>query len=175
MIQLVREASMRYRSHLATAVLATLALATAGAAQVPSPQDLGVFVYPAKGQSAEQQQSEATECYGWARQQTGIDPTAPPPASQPSQSQGMDGSALKGAAGGAVVGTAVGAIVGETGEGAAIGAIAGGLRGRRMAKKEKKAQEQQAQQQTQAQHAYVQETFKKAYGACLEGKGYTVK
>lgn len=166
---------MRYRSHLAGTVLATFALVPAGAAQVPSPQDLGVFVYPAKGQSTERQQAEATECYAWAQQQTGIDPTAPPPAAAPSQSQGVDGSAVKGAAKGAVVGTAIGAIAGETGEGAAIGAIAGGLRGRRMAKQQKKSDEQAAQQQAHAQHAYVQETFRKAYGACLEGKGYTVK
>jgi len=37
-------------------------------------------------------------------------------------------------------------------------------------------QEQQAhQQQVAAQQTQVQETFKKAYGACLEGKGYSVK
>jgi hypothetical protein len=44
-----------------------------------------------------------------------------------------------------------------------------------MAKKKKQQQTQQAQQQAQAETAYVQETFRKAYGACLEGKGYTVK
>jgi len=53
--------------------------------------------------------------------------------------------------------------------------VAGALRGRRM-KKQKDKQEQQAhQQQVAAQQTQVQETFKKAYGACLEGKGYTVK
>jgi Glycine zipper len=152
-----------------------LALAPPVAGQVPSPQDLGVFVYPAKGQPAAQQQAEAAECYAWAQKQTGIDPLAPPPPPPPPKQQGADGSAVKGAAGGALVGTAVGAIAGDAGEGAAIGAVAGGVRGRRMAKKQQKGQEQQAQQQSQAQHASAQETFKKAYGACLEGKGYTVK
>jgi hypothetical protein len=145
------------------------------AAQVPSAQQLGVFVYPAKNQPAEQQRAEETECYGWAQKQTGIDPTAPPPAPPPPEQKTADGSAVKGAAGGALVGTAVGAIAGDTGEGAAIGAVAGALRGRRM-KKQKDKQEQQAhQQQVAAQQTQVQETFKKAYGACLEGKGYTVK
>jgi hypothetical protein len=53
--------------------------------------------------------------------------------------------------------------------------VAGAMRGRRKAKQQKQAQAQQSQQQAQAQQAYVQETFKKAYGACLEGKGYSVK
>jgi outer membrane protein with glycine zipper len=141
----------------------------------PSSQTLGVFVYPAKGQSPAQQQAEESECYGWAHKQTGIDPTAPPKAAPPPQQTGPDGSALKGAAGGAAVGTAIGAIAGDTGEGAAIGAVAGAVRGRRMAKKKKQQQAQQSQQQAQAETAYVQETFRKAYGACLEGKGYTVK
>jgi hypothetical protein len=167
---------MRRPASVAAALLVPVALAGAPAsAQVPSSQDLGVFVYPAKGQSPDRQKGDATECYGWAQQQTGIDPTAPPPAPPPSESQGMDGSAVKGAAGGAAVGTAIGAIAGETGEGAAIGAVAGAVRGRRKAKQQKKAQEQQVAQQVQAQHAHVLETFKKAYGACLEGKGYTVK
>ncbi len=147
----------------------------AAQAQVPSAQQLGVFAYPAKQQPPSQQQADESECYGWANKQTGIDPTAPPPAVAPSEKQGADGSAIKGAAAGAAVGTAVGAIVGETGEGAAIGAVTGALRGRRMAKQKKKQQEAQAQQQAQSQHAGMTETFKKAYGACLEGKGYTVK
>jgi hypothetical protein len=162
-------------SRLALGSAAAAFFVQAAQAQVPSAQQLGVFVYPAKQQPAAQQQAEESECYGWAQKQTGIDPTAPPPAVAPSQPQGADGSALKGAAGGAAVGTAVGAIVGETGEGAAIGAVTGALRGRRMAKQKKKQQEAQVQQQAQAQHAGMTETFKKAYGACLEGKGYTVK
>lgn len=167
---------MRCRAAVAGALLGPVVLALGSAqAQVPGPQDLGVFVYPAKGQPPEQQQAETTECYGWARKQTGIDPTAPPPSPPPPQKQGADGSAVKGAAGGAIAGTAIGAIAGDTGEGAAIGAVAGAMRGRRKAKQQKQAQAQQAQQQTQAEHAHVLETFKKAYGACLEGKGYSVK
>lgn len=144
-------------------------------AQVPTPQQLGVFVYPAKQQPPAQQQAEETECYGWAQQQTGIDPMAPPAAAPQQQAKGPDRSAVKGAAGGAAVGTAIGATAGDTGEGAAIGAVAGAVHGRRMAKKIKKEQQKEAQQQSQAQTAQVHETFNKAYGACLEGKGYTVK
>src|SRR5215510_15093150 len=154
--------------------LSVLAAAPLGAQQVPSSQQLGVFVYPAKQQAPAQQQADEGECYGWARQQSGIDPFAPVVV-QKQENQTLDGSAVKGAAGGAAVGTAIGAIAGDTGEGAAIGAVAGAVRGRRKAKQAKKQEEQQAQQQSQAQQAQVRETFNKAYGACLEGKGYTVK
>ena len=37
---------------------------------------LGIAVYPAKGQTPEQQAKDEQECYAWAQQQTGVDPTA---------------------------------------------------------------------------------------------------
>ena len=36
------------------------------------------YVYPAKGQSPEQQKSDEAACYTWAVQQTGFDPAKPP-------------------------------------------------------------------------------------------------
>ena len=44
-----------------------------------------------------------------------------------------------------------------------------------MAKKKQKEPAKQAEQQAQVQQASTRETLNKAYGACLEGKGYTVK
>ena len=44
------------------------------------------FVYPAKGQSPEQQKSDEAACYTWAVQQSGFDPAKPPapaPAAAP--------------------------------------------------------------------------------------------
>ena len=93
------------------------------AAAPPKPATLGLFVYPGSGQDAAQQGKDENECYGWARQQTGIDPTAP--AAAAATPEVPKGGTVKGAAGGAVVGTAIGAIAGDTGEGAAIGAVAG--------------------------------------------------
>jgi hypothetical protein len=139
----------------------------------PKPAALGLFVYPASGQDAARQGTDEDECYLWAGQQTGIDPMAAPTPVQAAEVP--KGGAIKGAAGGAVVGTAVGAIVGETGEGAAVGAVAGAAKGRRAQKKAKKQAEAQAKQATQAQDAQKKETFKKAWGACLEGRGYSVK
>jgi hypothetical protein len=152
---------------------ATTAPAPSPQAATPKPAALGLFVYPAGGQDAARQAADEDECYAWARQQTGIDPTAAPKPVAAAETP--KGGAIKGAAGGAAVGTAIGAIAGDTGEGAAIGAVAGAAKGRRAQKKAAKQVEQQAQQATQAQHAQTQDTFKKAWGACLEGRGYSVK
>jgi len=137
------------------------------------PAALNMYVYPAKGQDATKQSEDVDFCYTWARQQTGVDPTQAAAAVQAAEVP--RGDTVKGAAGGAVVGTAVGAIVGETGEGAATGAVVGAAKGRRERKKKKKEAEAQAQQATQDQDAQRKDTFKKAWGACLEGRGYSVK
>jgi len=147
---------------------------------------LGVYVFPAKNQTAQQQSTDEGTCYGWARSQTGIDPMdIKPPASQPSQQQSANtggGQRVKGAAGGAAAGAAIGAIAGDAGKGAAIGATTGVLAGgaaRRQARKEAAAQQQQQQaaanQQAQAAVAQQKATYNKAFSACMEGKGYTVK
>jgi hypothetical protein len=53
--------------------------------------------------------------------------------------------------------------------------VAGAVRGRR-AKKNAEAQAAQQGAQAAKAHGNAQlETFKKAMGSCLEGKGYTVK
>lgn len=139
----------------------------------PKPQSVGLFVYPASGQDAAQQGKDESECYAWARQQTGIDPAAPPTAA--AAPDAPKGGAVKGAAGGALVGTAIGAIAGDAGEGAAIGATAGAVKGRRAQKRAQKQGEAQAKQTAQAQDVQAKDTFKKAWGACLEGRSYSVK
>lgn len=74
---------------------------------------LELFVYPAGGQSAEQQTADQVECAGWARQQIGEMPASPAEGAQAEEAsrreerrQG-DRSALKGAAKGAVIGEAL--------------------------------------------------------------------
>ena len=85
------------------------------------------IVYPAKGQSPDQQKQDEFECHQWAVNQTGFDPTKA--QSPPTQQAPQRGGAVRGAAGGALVGLGVGAISGNTGKGAAIGAGAGALAG----------------------------------------------
>lgn len=136
---------------------------------------LGVFVFPAKEQTPEQQAADEQACYTWAVEQSGVDPLTMEATAPDSVATGPDGSAVRGAARGAVAGVAIGAIAGDAGKGAAIGAAAGamgGVAGRRQRQAQK---EQQAQQKAAATDAAKLESFKKAYAACLEGKGYSVK
>jgi hypothetical protein len=149
----------------AIAVLIALAPATTVLAQQP-------IVYPAKGQSAQQQKKDEGECYVWAKQNTGIDPAAlaaaPPPA--PSGPAAGGGERVKGAARGALGGAAIGAIAGDAGAGAGIGAVAGTMAGGRQARQN----QAQAQQQAQGQRQQQMSTYYRAYGACMQGRGYTV-
>jgi len=134
---------------------------------------VGLFVYPQKNQTPEQQANDESACYASAQQQTGINPSAPPPP--PQEADKKKGGAVKGAAGGAAGGAAIGAIAGDAGTGAAIGATAGAVRGRRQQKKANKQAEQQAQQQGQAQQQQTSDTFRRAFSACIDSKGYSVK
>jgi hypothetical protein len=158
----------------ATRVVIAFALVggTLGALAPPGAEAQRPVVYPAKGQSAEQQQKDQAECDVWAKQTTGIDPvavaSAPPP---PSGSTVGGGQRLGGAARGAAGGALIGAIAGDAGTGAAAGAVVGTMAGGR------RARQQQAQQQqaVQAQKEQTINTYYRAFSACLEGRGYAIK
>ena len=139
----------------------SLALGTAGlvhAAGTTSPA-----IYPAKGQSAKQQDKDKYQCYGWAREQTGFDPAQPATASAPPS--GMPpGAMVRGAAGGA----AIAAISDhDPAGGAAAGALGAAVRGR--------MKERQAAQQQQAAQAQQKAAYERAFKACMEGRGYVLR
>jgi hypothetical protein len=69
---------------------------------------------------------------------------------------------------------AIGAIAGNAGKGAAIGAASGGLIGGARKAKSQKEQQQYAQQQA-AGYEQRRANYTRAWSACMEGKGYTVK
>jgi hypothetical protein len=139
-----------------------------------------VFVYPTKGQNKEQQSKDESECHSWSVGQTNFDPSKPTQASTPApqQQQSDQGGVVQGGARGAAVGAVGGAIGGNAGKGAAIGAAAGGvgsgLRNRNEQKQQKQAQQDWESQQT-AELEQKRATFNRAYTACLEGRGYTIK
>jgi uncharacterized protein YcfJ len=153
---------MRNLIHITIAV-SLLGWAASAWAQKPS-------AYPAKGQDAEQHSADDTQCLAWAKQDTGIDPAAvaaaPPPPTGP-QGERLRG-AVRGAAGGAVIGEIVDD---DAGKGAAVGATAGVLAGGRRSRQRQAAQAQQAQ----ASETQAIDTYYRAYGACMQGRGYTVK
>jgi hypothetical protein len=131
------------------------------------------IVYPAKGQTTQQQSKDDAECYAWARQTTGIDPavvaSSPPPQETGPAVGG--GQRLRGAVRGAAGGGAIGAIAGDAGAGAGIGAVVGTMAGGRQARQQQAARNQQAVSQQQE----MINTFYRAFGACMEGRGYTIK
>jgi len=137
------------------------------------------IIYPNKGQSAKQQEKDKYECYSWAKGQSGFDPMAPPKATAPPPAQEAPvGGVVRGGARGAVGGLAIGAIAGDAGKGAAIGAasgaLIGGLRRREQVAREEQKQEQWANQQA-ANYQRGRANYDRAFSACLEGRGYTVK
>ncbi len=137
------------------------------------------YVYPSKGQSAEQQRQAESDCHHWARQQTGFDPMQQPRAtSAPPHQQAQQGGVLRGAARGATLGVIGGAIGGNAGRGAAIGAATGALIGG-MRRRDQQRQQQQAQRQWEqhqaAQQQHARGEYDRAYGACLAGRGYTIR
>ena len=133
-------------------------------------QDL--FIYPAGGQSQDQQDLDEVQCRRFATERTGFDPRQTPRATTARpQSQG---SAVGGAMRGALLGTAIGAIAGDTGRGAAMGAAGGGLLGGMRRQDSSRQQDDWARRES-ANYQRNRGEFNRAFGACLEGRGYTVR
>lgn len=160
-----------------TLLAGVFAAAVAGGPVVA--QDL--FVYPAKGQSDEQTEKDKFACYQFARKNSGFDPMQAPRASSapPPQTGGsVAGGAGRGALGGAALGGVVGALTGNTKKGLGIGAASGGLLGG-MKSNSRQNQEREArrqwEQQQAARYSANRNDYNRAYAACLEGRGYTVR
>ena len=139
-------------------------------------QSLGLVVFPAKGQTADVQKTDEGACYDWAKQQTGYDPVAPPPAPTAAPVQAQKGGAVKGAAEGCR-----GRRRDRRGRRATRATAPrsarrpGAIKGRRGQKQQTAAAQQQSQQQAASAGQAQKDGYKKAFGACMEGKGYTVK
>jgi hypothetical protein len=131
------------------------------------------FVYPAKGQSPEQQKKDEGECYTWAVDQSKYDPANPP---QPAAAAKPTTTATGTQPGAGVRGAARGAVVGEVvGDDAGAGAAAGAAAARGQSRRQNKAQAQQQQQAATQQQQTGMANYQKARAACLEGRGYTIK
>src|SRR5262245_2167254 len=126
-----------------------------------------------KGQSAELQTKDSTECATQAVQQSGFNPAqAQSTAAQAPPAAG--GERAKGAARGAAVGAAAGAIGGDASKGAAAGAAAGTVAGGARKRQDRRETNAQAQQQ-QTAAAQGQTAYNNAMSACMQGRGYLVK
>lgn len=176
----VRRHAWRSRFVLALGSVAILAGAAQAGPPALSTNPGNLAIFPAKGQSPEQQKADESAAYDWATQQTRWDPYQARTAldqqtSAAASSAGASrGGALKGGAGGALAGAAIGAIAGDAGKGAAIGAtslgLTGGVRSRR-------AMKAAGGTSNAAMAAYQQQfaIWNRNFMAAMEAKGYTVR
>ncbi|MBV8884728.1 MAG: hypothetical protein JO235_12140 [Chroococcidiopsidaceae cyanobacterium CP_BM_RX_35] len=123
------------------------------------------IVYPQRGQSQEQQSKDEYECYTWAKQKTGVDPTQTAAQGSGPVAQAPNGQVLRGAGRGAIAGTVGGAIGGDTGKGAAIGAGVGATAGLIRTHQAQRVAEQY-NQQAQGNQQRSLEVYYRALGAC---------
>jgi len=155
-----------FKLSLGVAVLTALVVGGVVWAQQP-------IAYPAKGQSAAQEDKDTGACQVWAKKKTGVDPVAvaqQPSAPPPGPAVG-GGERVQGAARGAAGGAVVGAIGGNAGKGAATGAAVGTMVGGHRARQNQAAKQQSAEAQKQGKI----HTYNRAFAACMEGRGYTMK
>lgn len=180
---------MKYRILIASLVAVAFSGVASGEGSASLSSTLEIYVFPAEGQSSEQQSKDEVECYSWAVSNTGADPfdlqkqdeaVAAQAEQQVAQTQaatqgGGGRAAVRGAAAGALIGEVSG---GDAGDSAAIGAAVGVVSSRRRGRAANKQAEQQAAATTEASHQATEEqtnNFKKAFGVCLEAKDYMVK
>jgi uncharacterized protein YcfJ len=145
---------------------------------VPAPPPQRIFVYPANGQTPEQTDRDRYECHVWAVQQTGVDPSRDTnpyervviqPASPPGS------GTVAGAIGGAIIGSII-AGPRAAGAGLVLGGVTGAAIGSASdANAQAQAQQTQAQiNQSAAAGRARADSYRRAIGACLQGRGYTI-
>ena len=150
----------------------------------PKPPMTQVFFYPKEGQTTEQQSRDQYECYNWAMQQTGFDPSQSSIPSErrvkvvPMPPPGHDTAAL------AIAGAVLGALIAGPRH-AAVGALIGGGSGAAAGAVSDVTRQQYAQQMEEAyanrdqaldaRYEGKARDFRRAMGACLEGRGYSVQ
>ncbi len=136
---------------------------------------LNLMVFPANGQSRQEQKADEFDCYVWAMERSGVDPLNLPKVEVAATPNGAAGATVGGAARGAAAGLAIGAIAGNAGRGAAIGATAGAIGGRNAGRQAQANQRNQAQANANKEQQAIWDSFVRAFSACIAGKGYTVK
>jgi len=149
-----------------------------------------VYVYPADGQSLEQTERDRYECYVWGSKETGFDPSARMKKTAnvvrvPVARNEKKGAAITGTIIGAIAGAAIGSHDRRAGTGAIIGAATGTAIGAAVeqsgrdqavadAEDEARAQSEELAREQQ-EIAERSADYKRAFSACLEGRGYVVR
>ena len=133
-----------------------------------------LIIFPNEGQSNEQLEADKFACYGWAKNQSGFDPMAPPmTTTAPPKTDAKKGGTVKGSLRGAAIGGIIGGSDGAK-KGAGAGAVMGTARRNDQKRSEAQAQKNWEQEQT-AIYTQNRNLYNRNYSACLEGKNYTVR
>ena len=145
------------------------------------PPNTDVYAYPLHGQAPQQQDRDHYECSQWSTQQTGFDPSAPGvPPHERVRVVSAGPPPGTGTAVGAVTGAIIGAAISrpwEAATGALAGAVVGGAIG--SVSDAANAQETRTVLVNDRRQAAVQEqkaaNYRRAIGACLDARGYSVR
>ncbi len=147
---------------------------------VVPPPNTNVYAYPVHGQTPEQQDRDRYECSVWATQQSGFSPSAPGVQAQPRVVSSPSRPPGTGTAIGAVTGAILGAAISNPWQ-SATGALAGAMVGGAIGTAADAADAQQtrtvyvADQRQIAQQQSQAGNYRRAMGACLDARGYSVK
>ena len=139
------------------------------------------YAYPLHGQTPEQQDRDRYECSTWATQQTGFDPSAPGRAAARARAWSSrrpppgTGTAI-GAVTGAILGAAI-ARPWQAAPAALAGAVVGGAIGNAADAGQRAADAHRAGAGPRAMAIQQQQAanYRRAIGACLDARGYSVK
>jgi glycine zipper 2TM protein len=145
------------------------------------PPNTEVFAYPLHGQDAQLQDRDHYECSQWATQQSGFDPSAPGvPPHERYRVVSAGPPPGTGTAIGAVTGAILGAAISrpwQAATGALAGAVVGGAIG--SAADASNAQQAHTVVVSDRREAALQEqkaaNYRRAIGACLDARGYSVR
>ncbi len=163
-------------------VLSTLALLLSSLNTLGKPGD--VYIYPAEGQTSEQLERDRYECYLWASREAGFDPAAaeiPPQAEVvrvPVGENPKQGATLAGTIIGAIAGAAIdhrhdrGAVIGA-GVGTVVGASIESQGKQQAIKQAEEEADEIAREQQEIANRNA--SYRRAFSACLEGRGYVVR
>jgi hypothetical protein len=152
--------------------------------EAPAPAErpsTDVYAYPLHAQTPDQQDRDRYDCSLWAMKQTGFDPSAPnvpPHARVRVVSAGPPPGT--GTAVGAVTGAILGAAVSgprDAGAGAVVGAVAGAAIGTASDAARQREVHQVVSEDRRQAAALEQKAsnYRRAIGACLDARGYSVR
>jgi hypothetical protein len=139
-------------------------------------QLMGLYVFGQKSQTAAVQSADELKCFESGKTASGYD-QAMAGVGSPVQAPAKKGSVAGSTVGGAATGAVIGAVAGDAGKGAKIGATVGVLKGagqnRRANAAQAQAQSANAAQEKKKADALVE--LKRAFSACMDARGYSVK